>query len=48
MKNFVKMFENEYKVYYHDTGLLIASLDEEVQADLRNNKNFNTYKGAID
>jgi len=38
---------NNYKVYYHDTGLLIASLDEEAQSDLRNNKNFNTYKGAI-
>lgn len=38
---------NNYKLYYHDTGLLIASLDEEAQADLRENKNFNTYKGAI-
>ena len=36
-----------YKVYYHDTGLLIASLDEEAQEDLRANKNFGTYKGAI-
>jgi conserved domain protein len=27
--------------------LLIGSLDDEVQEDLRNNKNFNTYKGAI-
>ena len=38
---------NNYKIYYHDTGLLIASLDEEAQLDLRENKNFNTYKGAI-
>lgn len=38
---------NEYKVYYRDTGLLIAALDEEAQSDLRNNKNFNTYKGAV-
>lgn len=37
----------EYKIYYRDTGLLIASLDEEAQIDLRHNKNFNTYKGAI-
>lgn len=37
----------EYKIYYRDTGLLIASLDEEAQIDLRQNKNFNTYKGAI-
>lgn len=36
-----------YKLYYHDTGLLIASLDEEAQDDLRANKNFGTYKGAI-
>ncbi len=38
---------NTYKIYFSDTGLLIGSLDEEVQQDLRNNKNFNTYKGAI-
>lgn len=38
---------NIYKLYYHDTGLLIASLDEEAQRDLRENRNFGTYKGAI-
>ena len=38
---------DSFKIYYRDTGLLIASLDEEAQEDLRNNKNFNTYKGAI-
>ena len=38
---------NNYKIYYHDTGLLIASLDEEAQEDLRANRNFGTYKGAI-
>ena len=38
---------NEYKIYWRDTGLLIASLDEEAQVDFRQNKNFNTYKGAI-
>ena len=38
---------NDYKIYYRDTGLLIASLDEEAQDDLRQNKNFNTYKGAV-
>ena len=37
----------EYKIYYRDTGLLIAALDEEAQVDLRQNKNFNAYKGAI-
>lgn len=36
-----------YKLYFRDTGLLIASLDDEAQTDLRANKNFNTYKGAI-
>ena len=36
-----------YKLYYQDTGLLIASLDKESQEDLRANRNFNTYKGAI-
>ncbi len=38
---------DNYKIYYRDTGLLVGSLDEEVQEDLRNNKNFNTYKGAL-
>lgn len=36
-----------YKIYFKDTGLLIASLDEEAQEDLRQNRNFGTYKGAI-
>ncbi len=38
---------NLYKLYFKDTGLLIASLDEEAQEDLRANKNLGTYKGAI-
>lgn len=36
-----------YKLYYRDTGLLVASLDEESQEDMRVNKNYGTYKGAI-
>lgn len=36
-----------YKIYFKDTGLLIASLDEEAQEDLRANKNLGTYKGTI-
>ena len=36
-----------YKLYMGDTGLLVASLDDEAQSDLRDNRNFNTYKGAI-
>lgn len=38
---------NNYRIYFGDTGLLIGSLDEEAQEDLRKNQNFNTYKGAI-
>ena len=38
---------NNYRMYFMDTGLLVASLDEESSKDLRDNKNFNTYKGAI-
>ena len=38
---------DNYKIYFRDTGLLIGSFDEEVQQDLRSNKNFNTYKGAL-
>ena len=36
-----------YKIYFKDTGLLVASLDDEAQEDLRANKNLGTYKGAI-
>lgn len=36
-----------YKIYFKDTGLLIVSLDEEAQEDLRANRNLGTYKGAI-
>ena len=36
-----------YRLYFGDTGLLIGSLDTEAQNDLRFNKNFNAYKGAI-
>lgn len=36
-----------YKLYFKDTGLLVASLDEESQDDMRLNKNYGTYKGAL-
>jgi hypothetical protein len=39
--------ENKYKIYFRDTGLLVASLDEESQEDLRVNKNLGVYKGAL-
>lgn len=38
---------DNYRMYFMDTGLLVASLDEESSKDLRENKNFNTYKGGI-
>lgn len=38
---------DNYRLYFADTGLLIGSLEEEVQEDLRNNENMNTYKGAL-
>ena len=38
---------NNYRLYFGDTGLLIGSLDEESQKDLRDNQNFGTYKGAL-
>ncbi len=40
-------YPKSYKLYYKDTGLLVASLDEESQEDMRVNKNYGTYKGAI-
>ena len=39
--------ESKYKLYYSDTGLLVASLDDEAQDDLRMNKNLGVYKGAL-
>jgi len=39
--------DDVFKVYFADTGLLIAALDEESQEDLRGNKNMGIYKGAL-
>ncbi len=39
--------DTKYKIYFKDTGLLIAMLDEEAQDDLRINKNMNVYKGGL-
>lgn len=39
--------EEKFKLYYCDTGLLVASLDEESQQDLRANKALGVYKGAL-
>ena len=38
---------DNYRMYFSDTSLLIGSLDEESQKDLRINQNFGVYKGAI-
>lgn len=38
---------NKFKVYFCDTGLLVALLDDEAQEDLRANKNLSVYKGAL-
>ena len=38
---------DHFRLYLADTGLLIASLDEESQEDLRANKNLGVYRGAV-
>ena len=38
---------SKFKIYEADTGLLVASLDEEAQDDLRANRNLGIYKGAL-
>lgn len=39
--------ETKYKLYFADSGLLVAMLDEEAQEDLRANHNLGVYKGAL-
>ena len=39
--------DTKYKLYFFDTGLFVAMLDEEAQEDLRANKNLDVYKGAL-
>ena len=38
---------DNFRMYYSDTSLLIASLDEQTQNDFRTKKNFYIYNGAI-
>ncbi|MEE8806993.1 MAG: AAA family ATPase [Lactimicrobium sp.] len=38
---------SKFKVYFADTGLLVAELDDEAQQDLRVNRNLGVYKGAL-
>lgn len=39
--------ESKCKLYFADTGLLVAQLDDEAQADLRANSNLGVYKGGL-
>ena len=39
--------ETKYKLYFADSGLLVAMLDDAAQDDLRMNKNLGVYKGAL-
>lgn len=38
---------DQYKLYFQDIGMLVASLDDEAQEDLRDHGNLATYKGAL-
>lgn len=38
---------DKFKMYFCDTGLFVALLDDEAQEDLRANKNLGIYKGAL-
>lgn len=38
---------NKFKLYFPDSGLLVAMLDDEAAEDLRANKNLGVYKGAL-
>lgn len=38
---------NKFKIYFRDTGLLVASLDDEAREDFRINRNLGVYKGAL-
>ena len=41
-------YDNDtFKLYFADSGLLVAMLDDEAQDDLRANKNLGVYKGAL-
>lgn len=38
---------DKFKLYFFDTGLFVAMLDDEAQDDLRANRNLDVYKGAL-
>ncbi len=39
--------DSKYKIYFADSGMLVAMLDEEAQEDMRANRNLGVYKGAL-
>lgn len=39
--------DTKMKLYFADSGLLVAMLDDEAQEDLRANRNMDVYKGAL-
>ncbi len=39
--------DTNFRIYFSDTSLLLASLDEETSEDLKINKNLGIYKGAL-
>ena len=39
--------DSRYKLYFFDSGLFVAMMDEEAQEDLRANRNLGVYKGAL-
>ncbi|MDI9460948.1 MAG: ATP-binding protein [Saccharofermentanales bacterium] len=39
--------DTKYKIYFADSGMLVAMLDEEAQEDMRANRNLGVYKGAL-
>lgn len=39
--------ESRFKLYFGDTGLFVAMLDDEASDDLRANRNLGVYKGAM-
>ncbi|RSX54664.1 ATP-binding protein [Bifidobacterium samirii] len=39
--------ENKFKLYFGDTGLFVAMLDDEASEDFRANRNLGVYKGAL-
>ncbi len=39
--------EDNFILYYTDTGLLLSQIDEEALIDFRQNKNINIYKGGL-